>query len=156
MVGVSVLHTPASSFPAPSAADRRASQSRCPGGWFIPIDNGLLPGSGRPRQVIPQQSPAVDILMAVNAEVFPVAAIGRVVLVIAVLVVNGQQMTIGGGKFPAAATADHAVQGKRSFSIIPFAGELRRLDLPNNFLSRSRRSGPVLNRVTRTRPPLLP
>jgi hypothetical protein len=104
----------------------KRTQSLRPGGRFIPIDNGLLPGSGRPRQVIPQQPPAVNILMAVNAEVFPVAAVGWVIPVIAVLVVHGQQVTMGDGKFPATPTADQTVQVKRTFSIISLAGELCR------------------------------
>ena len=49
------------------------------------------------------------VLVAVDAEVFPVAAVGRVVVVVAVLVVDGQQVQAGRVELPAALGADRAV-----------------------------------------------
>src|SRR5262245_17671517 len=43
-------------------------------------------------EVVSQQLAAVLILVAVHAEVLPVAPVGRVVVVIAVLVVHGQEV----------------------------------------------------------------
>lgn len=54
----------------------------------------------------------MGILMAVGAEVFPVAAVGRVVLVVAVPVVHGEEAALGRFEFPAAAGADQPVQGQ--------------------------------------------
>ena len=44
-------------------------------GLFIPINNSLLP-LGRPSfQIIPEQPPAVNVFMAIDAKVLPVASV---------------------------------------------------------------------------------
>jgi len=56
--------------------------------------------------------------MAVNAEILPVAPIGGVMMVIAILVMNGQQLPIGLVKLPSASRADQAMDGQRPFPVI--------------------------------------
>src|SRR5512147_2705035 len=85
---------------------------------LIPVDYCLLPGGVRPFQIITQQSPAVDVFMAIDTKVLPVAPVRRIVLVITVFVVNRQEMAIYSIEFPAATTANQAVQGKRPFPIV--------------------------------------
>jgi len=74
--------------------------------------------------------------MAVYAEVLPVSAVGGVVLMISVSMMHRQKMTVRGVEFPAAAGADQAVDGQRTFAIILFAGVLCRPDLPDDILCR--------------------
>jgi hypothetical protein len=62
-------------------------------------------------KIIPKQSPAMNILMAISTEVFPIAAVRRVIQVIAVLVVNGQELSLGWVKFPAASSANQSMKG---------------------------------------------
>ena len=60
-------------------------------------------------EIIPQKFPAVLILVAVNAEIFPVGAVGGIIQVIAVLVVHRQQLPVFMVEFPAALGANHPV-----------------------------------------------
>ena len=55
--------------------------------------------------------------MTVEAQVFPVAAIGRIVIVIVVLVVYRQLVEVFPGKFPSASRADPGVNPERLFPI---------------------------------------
>ena len=55
-------------------------------------------------------SAGVLVVVAVEAEEFPVAAVGRVVLVVVVAVMHSQLAKISAGKFPAAACADMGKQ----------------------------------------------
>jgi len=48
----------------------------------------------------------VFVVVAVNAQQFPVTAIGGVVIVIVITVMNGKLLHRGAGKFSLAATAD--------------------------------------------------
>ena len=57
--------------------------------------------------IFAQQSPAVFVFVAVNAEVLPVGAVGRVVAAVAVFVVHREQVPVFMGKFPAALGANH-------------------------------------------------
>ena len=57
------------------------------------------------------------IVMAVDAEVFPVAAVLGVVMVIAVLVVDGQEVQVFTLKFTAALGADPAVDLEGLFAV---------------------------------------
>lgn len=54
------------------------------------------------------------IIMTVHAQVFPVGTVGRIIIVIAVFVVHGQQVLVAEVKLPAALGANKAVdlQGK--------------------------------------------
>lgn len=58
------------------------------------------------------------IIMAVNTEVFPIAAIFGVVVVIAVPVVDGQQMQIVTFKLTSTFGADPTMQLERLFAIV--------------------------------------
>ena len=63
-----------------------------------------------PGQIISQQLPGMNILVAVDAEVLPVAAVGGIVEVVPVLMVYRQQLSLGRGELPAAAGADQTVK----------------------------------------------
>src|SRR4051812_45496055 len=67
------------------------------------------------------QSPLVFVVMAVQAQQFPVAAIGRVVVVIVIPVMNGQLTKVHGCEFAAATTADPWVDLERKLSVGLFA-----------------------------------
>jgi hypothetical protein len=45
-----------------------------------------------PFQIISENSPAVNILVTIHAEIFPVAPIQWIVVMVAILMVNGQQV----------------------------------------------------------------
>jgi hypothetical protein len=65
----------------------------------------------------------MDILMAISAQVFPVAPVRRIIQMIAVFVVDRYQLSLGRGEFPAASGTDQAVQGQRSVPVILFGGQ---------------------------------
>src|SRR4030095_13247784 len=67
--------------------------------------------------VVSQQLAAVLILVAVHAQVLPVAPVGRVVVVIAVLVVHGQEMQRVGIELARAFRTDPTVQRERALAI---------------------------------------
>ncbi len=52
------------------------------------------------------QLPLVFVVVAVNAQQFPITAIGGVVIVVVITVMNGKLLHRGAGKFSLAATAD--------------------------------------------------
>ena len=58
------------------------------------------------------------ILVAVNAEVFPVASVGRVVQVVAVPMMNGEKAAVGPAELAAAPCAGQAVNGQRPLPVI--------------------------------------
>lgn len=68
----------------------------------------------------------MNIFMAISAEILPVAPIGRVVVMISVLVMDGQQMTVRLIEFPSASRADEPMEGQRSFAVV-FTGRPVRL-----------------------------
>ncbi len=57
-------------------------------------------------------TPAVLIFMTVDAEVFPVRSVGGIVVAVAVLVVDGQEVPVLLVELPAAFGADEAVDLK--------------------------------------------
>src|SRR5437764_517386 len=63
------------------------------------------------------QLPLMFVVMAVQAQQFPVAAIRRVVVVIVVAVMNRQLAKVGVRKFPGAATADPRIDLERLLAI---------------------------------------
>ena len=67
------------------------------------------------------QLPLVLVVMAVQAQQFPVAAIGRVVVVIVVPVMYGQLTKVGVCEFARAATADPRIDLERLLSVTLFA-----------------------------------
>jgi hypothetical protein len=68
-------------------------------------------------QVIGQLLAAVFVLVAVHAEVLPVAAIGWIVVMVAVAVVDGQQMERVGLELARALGADPAVNLERALAV---------------------------------------
>ena len=52
----------------------------------------------------------VFVVMAVDAQQFPVAAIGRVIVVVVVAVVYGEFLHIGAGEFPRTAPANPRIE----------------------------------------------
>ena len=69
-------------------------------------------------------------VMAVDAQVFPVGAVGRVVGGVAVLVVNGQKMELGGSELATASGADIAVYFQRPHPVALVGGLVRFFKLP--------------------------
>jgi hypothetical protein len=65
--------------------------------------------------------PAMFVLMAIDAEILPVAAVGGIVVVIVVLVVNREKMKIPVGEFPPATGAYPGMylQGLLTIGILP-------------------------------------
>ena len=64
----------------------------------------------------------VLVVVAVQAQEFPVAAVGRVVVVIVVAVVDGEFAQVGGGEFAGAAAADPRIDLEGFFAIALGAG----------------------------------
>ena len=60
------------------------------------------------------------VVMAINAQQFPIAAIGWVVVVVVVAMVHGQFAQIGVGEFPSAATADPRIDLEGFFAVAFF------------------------------------
>ena len=65
--------------------------------------------------------PLVFVVMAVQAQQLPVAAVGRVVVVIMVPVMNSQLTKVGVCEFAATSTADPRIDLERLLSITLFA-----------------------------------
>lgn len=61
--------------------------------------------------------------MTIGTEVFPIAAVRRVIEVIAVLVVDCQDLPLGRGKLSAASGTNQSMKGQRSLPIILLGGE---------------------------------
>jgi hypothetical protein len=64
------------------------------------------------------QLPLVFVVVAVEAQQFPVAAVGRVVAVIVVPVMDRQLAKVGAREFAAAATADPRIDLERLLSVV--------------------------------------
>lgn len=60
---------------------------------FLIAEESFLPII--PMQIIGKDRPAVFVVMTIYAEVFPVAAVRRVVIMVAVLVVDGKEVQVG-------------------------------------------------------------
>lgn len=93
----------------------------------------------------------MNILMAVRTEVFPIASIRWVVVMISVPVMDRQQVPVRGIELATATAADQSVQGQRLLPVFFAPGGPRRLDLPDNLFGRA--DGPGL---ARDRPDLYP
>jgi hypothetical protein len=70
-----------------------------------------------PAHVVGEDLATVLGLMAVGTEVLPVASVGRVVVVVAVPVVDGEQVEVIRLELARAARADPPVQGERALAI---------------------------------------
>jgi hypothetical protein len=69
-------------------------------------------------QIIGKNAPAVLILMAVDAEIFPVGAVRRIVLAIAVLMMDCQQMPVLRAELSSAFGTDEAVNSQGLVPVI--------------------------------------
>ena len=72
----------------------------------------------RASQVVTEQPPAVFIIMAVHAKVFPVGAVWWVVSAVTIFVVHGQQVPCFLIKFSAALGAYESVDLQRAFPVV--------------------------------------
>src|SRR5581483_6368342 len=103
-------------------------------------------------QVVAEEARRVLGLVAVGAEILPVAAVGRVVVVVAVLVVDGQEVEVRRLELARTARADPAVQRERALAVAVAARELVRAEVPEEGVvvggrpSRRLRPGPKLLR----------
>jgi hypothetical protein len=57
------------------------------------------------------------LIMAVNAKILPVRAVRRIIVVVAVFVVNGKEVSVRIIKFTSALGADEAMNAERLFSV---------------------------------------
>jgi hypothetical protein len=69
-------------------------------------------------QIGTEEVPRMFVFVAIDAEIFPVGAVGGVVEVVAVLVVHGQKMSVLMVKLSPAFRADEAVNLQRTLSVI--------------------------------------
>jgi len=69
-------------------------------------------------KIITKQTSAVLIFMAVNTQIFPVRPIRRIISVIAIFMVYGQQMPVFVTKLPTTLGTYKSVNLKRLFPII--------------------------------------
>jgi hypothetical protein len=63
-------------------------------------------------EIVAQHPLLVFLIMAVDAEVFPVGAVGRIVVVVAVFVVNGEEVPVRIIKFTCTLGADKTVDAE--------------------------------------------
>ncbi len=68
-------------------------------------------------QILAKQPPAVFILVTVHAQVFPVRAVGRIVPIVPVFMVNGQQVASFVVELSAAFGAYESVNLQRAFPV---------------------------------------
>jgi hypothetical protein len=94
--------------------------------------------------------------MAISTEILPVAAIGRVIVMVSIPVMNGQEVTVQGIKFTTAPRTNQTMDGQRSLPVIftrrLLIGLLEFSDDIFGGLSRS----PALADVRGNAPPLAP
>ena len=57
------------------------------------------------------------LIMAVDTEIFPVGAVRRIIVVVAVFMVNGEEVSVRIIKFTGALGADETVDTERLFSV---------------------------------------
>jgi hypothetical protein len=60
----------------------------------------------------------VLVFVTIDAEIFPIGAVRWIIPGIAILMMDGQKLTVLIGKFSAALGANHAVEFQGTFSII--------------------------------------
>ncbi len=73
--------------------------------------------------------------MAKGTKIFPVASVRRIIQMIAVLMVDRQELSLGRGKFPAASGADQPVKGQGPIPIT-FLGREIGPDFLDNLFNR--------------------
>jgi len=68
--------------------------------------------------IVGEERTGMLVVVAVDTEVFPVAPVGRVVEMVAVPVVNGEEVEVVKGEFPAAFGADPAIKLEGALPVI--------------------------------------
>src|SRR5579862_3744978 len=104
---------------AGAASDSRLGCARRESDEVVFVGRGpsVVGRSIPPREVVSQQLSAVLVLVAVDAEILPVAAVGRIVAVIAVFVMHGQQVEGTRVELSGAFRTDLAVQSEGAFAV---------------------------------------
>jgi hypothetical protein len=69
-------------------------------------------------QIVTKHTPAVLVLVTIDTEIFPVGTIRRIISVVAVFVMNSQEMAVLVFKLPSAFGTDKAMNLKRLLSVI--------------------------------------
>src|SRR6185369_13459926 len=69
-------------------------------------------------QILPQHSPRMHIIVAMAAEVLPVGAVRRIVVVVPVTVMDSQEMSIRLIELPGASGADESVHAKGFLAVV--------------------------------------
>jgi hypothetical protein len=88
-------------------------------------------------QIVAQQAPAVLILVAVHAQVFPVGSVRRVIVMVAIFVMNGEELSVVFIKLPGALGTDQPMNLERPFPV--WAGRSAEpLQLPYGLINRQR------------------
>src|SRR5690348_16849364 len=76
------------------------------------------PRAAAGRQIVGEEVAAVLVVVAVRAQVLPVRAVGWIVVVVAVPVVDGQQVEVRGVELARALRADPPVQLERARAVV--------------------------------------
>jgi len=71
-----------------------------------------------PVQIVGKPTPGVLVIVTIDAEVFPVGAIRRIISGVAVFMVDSQKMPVFRFKLPSAFGTDEPVYFKRLFPVI--------------------------------------
>jgi hypothetical protein len=69
-------------------------------------------------QIVAEKFPAVFIIMAVDAKVFPIGTVRRVVIMVSVFMMYCQEVSVFVVKLPGTLGADEAVDLQRAFPVI--------------------------------------
>ena len=69
-------------------------------------------------QIITQHASAMFVFMAIDAEIFPVGAVGRIISVVTVPVMNGQKVAVLIFKLSSALGTDETVNAERPLPVI--------------------------------------
>ncbi|GEM_PF-6428770 len=126
-----------------------SEEAEGPGSWlfFIPVYQVHVGSAGISLQVVTEEPAAVSVLMAIDAEIFPIAPVGWIVMVIPVPMMNRQQVTVRRIEGAATLCTGQPVDGQGSLTV-PF---VPRPDiffqLPDDFLRRTARGTPALCRT---------
>lgn len=104
---------------------------------FIPVDQVHIGSAGISFQVVTEDPATVSVLMAIDAEVFPIASVGWIVMMISVPMMNRQQVTVCSIEGAAAFCTDQAMNGQGSLTVpfIPRPG--LPFQLPDDILRRA-------------------
>jgi len=81
------------------------------GEWVATLPLPVLPAARR------FQLPLVLVVVAIETEQFPVAAVGRIIVVVVVAVMHRQLAQVGAGEFARAAAADPGVDLQRLLAV---------------------------------------